>query len=60
MHLPSFLLFADASPNWTDKEILIAVGSTIAALIPVCLFVIRLATNSARRKAQGRAEIERN
>jgi cellulose biosynthesis protein BcsQ len=73
MHVLSLLLspvgvviFADAgapanqaAPNWTDKEVLIAVGSTVAALIPVCLFVIRLATSRERRAAR-KAEQERD
>jgi hypothetical protein len=40
------VIFADVvhpiiDPTWTDKEVLIAVGSTVAALIPVVTFVVR-------------------
>ena len=48
-------IFADLTqpvPTWTDKELLAAIGSTIAAAIPVCLFVIRLGTSHARRDAK--------
>ncbi len=53
----SITLLAEIAQGWTNKEVLIAVGSTIAALIPVCLFVIRLGCLSVRRKA--REAIER-
>jgi hypothetical protein len=55
-------LFAELTqptPTWTDKELLIAVGSTIVAAIPVCLFVIKLAVANARRSAR-QANQERN
>jgi cellulose biosynthesis protein BcsQ len=61
------VLFAAASetakgpaPTWTDKEVLIALGSTVAALIPVVLFVFRLTFGGMRAKLRkALAEIER-
>jgi cellulose biosynthesis protein BcsQ len=46
-----FSLLAD-TPAWTHKELLIAVGSVIAALIPVCLFVVRILNGAQIRRAK--------
>lgn len=48
--LPVHPMLANAVPTWTDKEVLIAVGSTIAAMIPVVLFIVRFATRRPRRR----------
>lgn len=37
-------------PTWTDKEVLIAVGSVVGALIPVVLFIIQFTMRSARSR----------
>src|SRR4051794_18456588 len=42
----------EEAPSWTNKEVLIAIGSVVAALIPVILFVIKLTTSLARAKAR--------
>jgi chromosome partitioning protein len=60
---PGLFLFADNSggpaPTWTNKEVLMAVGSTAAALVPVCLFVIKLVVSAYRRALrQAKREIE--
>ncbi len=62
-----FLLLGDtpgapggAVPTWTDKEMLFALGSTLAALIPVVLFIVRLAISRSREKVRkARQEIDR-
>jgi cellulose biosynthesis protein BcsQ len=56
--LPLPTVLASAEPIWTDKEMLVALGSTLAAMIPVVLFVVRFATSWARGKTR-RAEAER-
>ena len=51
-HLPLVapIILAEATPNWTNKEVLIVIGTTITTLIPVCLVVIRLMTLSTLRR----------
>jgi cellulose biosynthesis protein BcsQ len=54
------LLFADGPgqpvPTWTDKEVLIAVGSALGAAAPVLLFVARWALSATRKVAKLKAE----
>jgi chromosome partitioning protein len=47
--VPPFLLGA-VSPTWTDKEVLIAVGSVAGAIVSASLGVMRLVTMAARRR----------
>ena len=56
--VPLSALMAWSDPTWSDKEMLLAVGSTVGAMIPVVLFVVRFATSWARAKTR-RAEAER-
>jgi cellulose biosynthesis protein BcsQ len=51
-------LFASSEPTWTDKEMLLAVGSAVGAMIPVVLFIVRFATSWARAKTK-KADTER-
>ncbi len=44
------IVIADVSANWTNKEVLIVVGTTITTLVPICLLVIRLVTLSTLRR----------
>lgn len=54
------LLFAASDvSSWTDKEMLTAIGSTVALVVPVCLFVMRHAVTNARRAAK-KANQEKN
>ncbi|MGH7173589.1 MAG: AAA family ATPase [Gemmataceae bacterium] len=46
------LLAALDSSGWTDKEMLTAIGSTVAIVVPACLFIMRLAVANARRAAK--------
>ncbi len=55
--VPLSALMAWSDPTWSDKEMLLAVGSTVGAMIPVVLFVVRFATSWARAKTR-RAEAE--
>jgi cellulose biosynthesis protein BcsQ len=65
--LPLAVLFADTSsaansaPTWTDKEVIVAVGSVVGTLlsvgVPVVLFLIRRATVAAREQLR-RAGVE--
>jgi len=44
-------LFADVSAaTWTDKEVLIAIGSVLAAVIPVVLFIVRYLTGGQKAR----------
>jgi len=52
------LLLAWSEPNWTDKEMIIAVASVLGAMIPVVLFIVRFATAWARAKTK-KVEAER-
>src|SRR5690349_20187209 len=65
--MPGLALFGPApsvsqpAPTWTDKEVLIAVGSVVGTLltvgVPVVLFVIRALIAGAKRRAR-KAEAE--
>jgi cellulose biosynthesis protein BcsQ len=63
VHLDLSLLFHTPlavnppTPTWTDKEVLVAIGSVVGALIPVILFLIRLATRWSRKRLK-KAEAE--
>ena len=50
----SFLLFADvpAAATRTDKEVMIAVGSAVAAVIPILAAVIHVMTRWYRDRAK--------
>jgi hypothetical protein len=49
-----------AVPTWTDKEVLIALGSAVGALIPVMLFVIKIVASHLRQKLRvARQEVDR-
>jgi CRISPR/Cas system CMR subunit Cmr4 (Cas7 group RAMP superfamily) len=49
------------APTWTDKEVLIAIGSVVGTLltvgVPVVLFLLRMAVASVKRRAH-KAEVE--
>jgi septal ring factor EnvC (AmiA/AmiB activator) len=45
-------LFAETSPTWTDKEVLIAIGSTAGTLVSIAMFAVRLITAHSRRKVR--------
>jgi cellulose biosynthesis protein BcsQ len=63
MALTSLLLLAEAShtaPNWTDKEVLIAVGSVVGAMIPIVLFVIKFCLRAAECRARRLVEENKN
>jgi cellulose biosynthesis protein BcsQ len=57
MPFAAFFAQTGPTPTWTDKEVLLAVGGTIGALIPVVLFVLKLARSHAIGRAR-RAEAE--
>jgi cellulose biosynthesis protein BcsQ len=50
--MPPACILASAEPTWTDKEVLVAVGSVLGAMIPVVLFIVRFTTSWARAKAK--------
>ena len=64
MNVSSFVvalaLLAEASPpgtpvaSWTDKEVLIAIGSVLGALIPVVLFILNFITRCRFVSTSGR------
>jgi cellulose biosynthesis protein BcsQ len=49
---PFPFLLADAAATWTDKEVLIALGSVAGTVISIALFALRALTGSARRRAR--------
>jgi cellulose biosynthesis protein BcsQ len=66
LSLPLNSLLADGfgatttAPTWTDKEVLIVVGYTIAALIPIVLFLLRFTAWGTREKVRkAKLEIEK-
>jgi cellulose biosynthesis protein BcsQ len=56
--LPLPAVLSAAEPIWTDKEMLVAIGSTVVAMIPVVLFLVRLAASRGRSKTK-KADVER-
>jgi len=45
-----YLLLSDAVATWTDKEVLIAVGKTIAVCVGVCLLCVKIGIFVGRRR----------
>jgi cellulose biosynthesis protein BcsQ len=51
--LPTMIpLLADAAAEWTTKELLTAIGSAVVLVSSVSLFLLRVLTASAKRKAR--------
>jgi cellulose biosynthesis protein BcsQ len=46
------LHFADSSPTWTDKEVLLAIGGVAGTIISIGLFALKIMTATARRRAR--------
>lgn len=46
------ILFADGIPTWTDKEVIVTVGSALAAVIPIVAALLHIMTRWYRDRAK--------